>query len=190
MAKNSPTNVTRRSAASRPDASRKRPFPALSDGGEPRGSPTAHRRDQRVWRLGGAQRDGGDRDRARRQPLVHRAEPGYQPRSGGSPHRGRSRGSPLGSPGRGPDRESPTGPDDALWFTEFGGTSTSLLGCRAIGRIDPRPGRSPNSRPASRRTAGRAEIMLGSDGELWFTENDGNQIGRIDPITKQITEFR
>jgi serine/threonine protein kinase/streptogramin lyase len=36
--------------------------------------------------------------------------------------------------------------------------------------------------------ASPAQIVLGPDGNLWFTENDGNQIGRITP-NGNITEF-
>jgi virginiamycin B lyase len=35
---------------------------------------------------------------------------------------------------------------------------------------------------------GPVDITAGPDGELWFTERDGNQIGRI-PATGTITEF-
>jgi streptogramin lyase len=84
-----------------------------------------------------------------------------------------------------------TGPDGALWFTEFGANALLGLpvgGASKIGRIDPNTGQitefSNNLTPNS----GPDQITLGSDGNLWFTENKGNKIGRITP-QGQITEF-
>ena len=81
-----------------------------------------------------------------------------------------------------------SGTDGALWFTEGYGNK--------IGRIDPGthivaeyPIPTPNSGAAM-------GITSGSDGAIWFTEggngdiaNGADQIGRIDLITHQITEY-
>ncbi len=62
-----------------------------------------------------------------------------------------------------------SGPDGAMWFTEYYGNS--------IGRITPAatiiqfPVPTTNSNPAG--------IAAGPDGALWFTESSGNKIGRI-----------
>lgn len=80
------------------------------------------------------------------------------------------------------------GPDGALWFTELGpyDSGTQKYGPAKIGRILPNgtvteftiP--TPNAYPRA--------IALGPDGNLWFTESDGNKIGRITP-SGAITEF-
>ena len=62
-----------------------------------------------------------------------------------------------------------TGPDGALWFTEFGGNK--------IGRVEPDgtvteyPLPTPGSQPD--------DMAVGPDGALWFAETLGNRIGRI-----------
>jgi virginiamycin B lyase len=73
-----------------------------------------------------------------------------------------------------------TGPDNALWFTEFWADN--------IGRIDPSshtvteyPTNASYSRPAG--------ITIGPDNALWFTEFNVDSIGRIDPQTHVITEY-
>jgi streptogramin lyase len=81
-----------------------------------------------------------------------------------------------------------SGPDGALWFTEFKANK--------IGRIDPAT-HIVTEYPIPTPQSGVAEgITSGSDGAIWFTEggtgdtdNGANQIGRIDPITHQITEY-
>jgi streptogramin lyase len=37
--------------------------------------------------------------------------------------------------------------------------------------------------------AGLNDIVVGPDGNLWFTESDGNKIGKIYPATGNITEY-
>lgn len=75
------------------------------------------------------------------------------------------------------------GPDGNLWFTEVCSPSLSVnqqcatVGGNQIGRITPNgaiiefPVPTANSLPAF--------ITAGPDGNLWFTENAGNKIGRI-----------
>src|SRR5258708_10932124 len=62
-----------------------------------------------------------------------------------------------------------TGPDGALWFTEF--ESSKIVRITAAGVITefPIPGRFRELE----------SITTGSDGALWFTEFGTNQIGRI-----------
>jgi virginiamycin B lyase len=64
-----------------------------------------------------------------------------------------------------------TGPDGALWFTEFADNK--------IGRITMQGGITEFSLPAS----GEApkNITAGPGGTLWFTESASNQIGRLTP---------
>src|ERR1700736_1634641 len=82
------------------------------------------------------------------------------------------------------------GPDGNLWFTEFT--------VDKIGRITPGgsitefvlpaaqlPAGSPSAAPAPK---GVTEITVGPDSNLWFTEQNANQIGRITP-DGTITEF-
>jgi YD repeat-containing protein len=73
-----------------------------------------------------------------------------------------------------------TGPDGAMWFTEFGGNR--------IGRIT--PGGAVTEFDLPRPGVGPHDITTGPDGALWFTEyNDaGNAIGRITTDGK-ITEY-
>ena len=59
------------------------------------------------------------------------------------------------------------------------------MATRSAGSPPPAP--SPNS-PASRPTAGPSRITAGPDGNLWFTEIAGDQIGRITPAGT-VTEF-
>jgi virginiamycin B lyase len=76
------------------------------------------------------------------------------------------------------------GPDGNLCFTERG---TIAAPGNKVGRITPEgvitewtlP--NPGSRPLG--------ITAGPDGNVWFAEQSGNRIGRIDPATGTITEF-
>jgi streptogramin lyase len=43
--------------------------------------------------------------------------------------------------------------------------------------------------PSGAASSGPHHITLGPDGNLWFTETNGNRIGRINPTTGRITEF-
>jgi virginiamycin B lyase len=85
------------------------------------------------------------------------------------------------------------GPDGNLWFTEFT--------VDKIGRITPDGTISEFALPAAAVTAaststpaaqstpkGVTEITVGPDSNLWFTEENANQIGRITP-DGTITEF-
>ena len=62
-----------------------------------------------------------------------------------------------------------TGPDGALWFTEFGGNKIGRLA--TDGAFSEYPIPTAGSRPD--------EIAVGADGALWFAEATGNKIGRI-----------
>ena len=83
-----------------------------------------------------------------------------------------------------------TGPDGALWFTEYGARSLgSPVGASAIGRLDPNTGQITEYSTNLTANSGPDLITLGPDGDLWFTENKGNKIGRINPTTHLIQEF-
>src|SRR5260221_12992107 len=56
-----------------------------------------------------------------------------------------------------------------------------------IRRLDPKTGKIAEFAVPTPKGFPR-EIAAGSDGNLWFTENDGNKIGRITP-KGEITEF-
>jgi virginiamycin B lyase len=62
-----------------------------------------------------------------------------------------------------------TGPDGALWFTEYSGNRIGRI--TTAGEIDEFPLPQPSSFPYG--------IVAGPDGALWFTEFKGNRIGRI-----------
>jgi virginiamycin B lyase len=69
-----------------------------------------------------------------------------------------------------------TGPDGALWFTEYAGGRIGRITTR--GEITEFPTITINSNPRS--------IITGPDGALWFTEEGAKKIGRI-PITATAT---
>jgi virginiamycin B lyase len=68
------------------------------------------------------------------------------------------------------------GPDGALWFTDGAGVGRIAVDGTAAQRW------SGSSSPSS--------ITTGPDGRLWFTESSSDQIGRLDPVTGQVKEFR
>jgi streptogramin lyase len=93
------------------------------------------------------------------------------------------------------------GPDGNVWFTERGTaavTATTSPG-KKVGRVVLATGQVeeftlpttvllPSLGPdQGRRPLG---ITAGSDGNMWFTEERMNQIGRIVPATGEITEFK
>jgi streptogramin lyase len=71
------------------------------------------------------------------------------------------------------------GPDGNLWFTEF---ATGQIGSvKLTGTTPPTPtGITANSGPAG---------ITSADGYLWFTQSLSDQIGRLNPMTGQITEY-
>jgi streptogramin lyase len=79
------------------------------------------------------------------------------------------------------------GPDGNLWFSE-----RSDAGIAQIGRITPKGQATLFSLPSiglsETATAGPGDIVLGSDGNLWFTARNPSKIGRITPAG-QITQF-
>jgi hypothetical protein len=90
------------------------------------------------------------------------------------------------------------GPNNTLWFTEFRGNG---IGKIDLNNIDPKTGlptvtefgglAQPAGAPSSVQggpTSGPSEITLGPDGNLWFTELFGNQIGMLDPTTGAVTD--
>jgi streptogramin lyase len=72
-----------------------------------------------------------------------------------------------------------TGPDGAVWFTEFRGNR--------IGRITTAGVVSEFAIPTS--DSGPVDIAVGPDAALWFTEDSAGRVGRI-TIAGEITEFR
>ena len=62
-----------------------------------------------------------------------------------------------------------TGPDGALWFTEFFSNMIGRITTDGVVSESVIP--TPDAHPV--------DIVSGSDGTLWFTEFDGNRIGRI-----------
>ncbi len=82
------------------------------------------------------------------------------------------------TPTSGPN-EMATGPDGALWFTEFNGNK---IGCiTTAGSLKEYAVPTPDSLPDG--------LIAGPDGALWFTEFSGNKIGRI-TLSGAITEYR
>src|SRR5207237_1184647 len=80
-------------------------------------------------------------------------------------------------PGGGAPEAIATGPDGALWFTEF---STNQ-----IGRITTAGAITEFTVPGA---GGLYGIVSGPDGALWFTQSGANQVGRITPAGL-VTEF-
>jgi len=76
------------------------------------------------------------------------------------------------------------GPDGNLWFTD---SSNHVGGVHAIGKIDPATGISVEYSLAG--LVDPEGITVGADLNLWFTENAGNKIGRINPTTTVVTLF-
>src|SRR5579862_1643518 len=62
-----------------------------------------------------------------------------------------------------------TGPDGALWFTEYFGNNIGRI--TTTGVINKYPVPAVSGLPLG--------ITLGPDGALWFTEYGGNKIGRV-----------
>jgi virginiamycin B lyase len=79
------------------------------------------------------------------------------------------------------------GPDGNLWFTEVGGQDryTGAVSPGGIGRITPA---GVITEFATGITDWPQSITAGCDGNLWFTQPNGNTIGRITPRGR-ITEF-
>jgi sugar lactone lactonase YvrE len=91
---------------------------------------------------------------------------------------------PISTPAAGP-HEITTGPDGALWFTEYAGNK---IGRITAGSLTDYSGLSPSSAPVG--------IAAGPDGNLWFTEvgnplvpGSGNKIGQINPTTHVVSEY-
>src|SRR5438094_10332105 len=82
-------------------------------------------------------------------------------------------------------------------MTQRGGTLRGLLvGMLAILAlpasalaIDEFPITNPCSAAPTGGTCQPAGIAAGPDGRLWFTEENGNRIGAINPFTRAIAEF-
>jgi virginiamycin B lyase len=71
-----------------------------------------------------------------------------------------------------------SGPDGALWFTEWSANNIGRI--TTAGRVTEYPITTPESAPNA--------ITAGPDGALWFTETDAYNIGRI-TTTGSITEY-
>src|SRR5262249_25649450 len=65
-----------------------------------------------------------------------------------------------------------TGPDGALWFTEFGGNK--------IGTINPVT-HGISETPVPTANANLGGIAVGPDGNLWFTETLASKVGVLTP---------
>jgi virginiamycin B lyase len=97
--------------------------------------------------------------------------------------RGRARGrlKPHAPPGGSPlPYDIVAGPDGNLWFTDItnfadNGAVGSITTSGVIDEID--TGGGPRG------------IVTGPDGALWFTQALTDQIGRIDPVTRTLTEY-
>lgn len=61
------------------------------------------------------------------------------------------------------------GPDNALWFTEYGGNKIGRI--TTAGAITEFPTPTANSTPFG--------ITVGPDNAIWFAENVGNNIGKL-----------
>jgi virginiamycin B lyase len=72
-----------------------------------------------------------------------------------------------------------SGPDGALWFTEFEGNKIGRI--TTAGKISETPVKTPAATPFV--------IAAGPDGALWFTENAASKIGRI-TTAKAVTEYK
>jgi len=70
--------------------------------------------------------------------------------------------------------------DQNLWVAVPGDDTIESVNS-LTGAVTVYPVPTPNSKPEY--------ITAGPDGDLWFTEQAGNQIGRLDPTTGVITEF-
>ena len=66
-----------------------------------------------------------------------------------------------------------TGPDGALWFTEYSGDNIGRVTTAGVFAEFPIP--SANSQPTG--------ITTGPDGALWFTETGDRKIGRLPLLT-------
>src|SRR5262249_4878819 len=60
----------------------------------------------------------------------------------------------------------------------------------AVVRLDPRPGGQTSVRLGVATEAGVHSAVPGIDGSVWFTEFALGRIGRLDPASKQITEYQ
>jgi virginiamycin B lyase len=78
-----------------------------------------------------------------------------------------------------------TGPDGNIYFTEFepGGNG-------AIGELDPTTGALIGQYPTPTSGAEPDGIAVGADGAIWFTEQGADRIGRLDPVSHAVTEYR
>ncbi len=82
------------------------------------------------------------------------------------------------------------GPDGNFWFTGEDGNLIGRITPAGSTTVYPLPTNCGNPQPVGGGLFGCApkNITVGSDGALWFTEEFGNQIGRID-TNGRITEF-
>ena len=117
-----------------------------------------------------------DRGRPRREDVVHRVPAAT--RSGASTASRASASSRFRARVATPTASSP-GPDNALWFTQFGSNQ--------VGRIPTNATCGSGSSITEISTgSGPSDIALGPDGGLWFTESLANNIRRIDPISRTL----
>ncbi len=81
-----------------------------------------------------------------------------------------------------------SGRDGNLWFTERGAVGLAPSPVGMIGMINPTT-HVINEFPIPTADSGPQGITTGPDGNLWFTEFDGNKIGMINPATHAVNEF-
>jgi streptogramin lyase len=84
---------------------------------------------------------------------------------------------PIPTASSGPDFIT-TGPDGALWFTEFGANQIGRITTAGAITEFQVPGTSTPPAPAGAGSS-PAGITTGPDGAIWFTEFYGNRIGRL-----------
>jgi hypothetical protein len=71
------------------------------------------------------------------------------------------------------------GSDRNVWFMETG----------HVGRITASGSVSEFALPSGTQSKPATQIAVGDDGDIWFTEYDANNVGKIDPVTGIITEY-
>ena len=86
---------------------------------------------------------------------------------------------PVPDSGAGGPTELATGPDGNVWFVEPGPSQFGRITAQGVVTIFPlpMPDVKPNGITTSLSTP--TDIALGPDGNLWFTENLSNKIGRV-----------
>ena len=77
-----------------------------------------------------------------------------------------------------------TGPDGNLWFPYLYANGCA---CSAIGRIT--PSGTISVFPTTTASSSPMDVAVGSDGNIWFTENAANQIGKMSTEGVMLAEY-